>query len=559
MAATAVFGPVPSRPRSPTDDLEEAGLLSAFNRSRSPSESSASTDGDAEVGPPSGGQAAFGAGRCSLALTAGAVLLVTGTAVSAALCSMGRRGLHASVSGLAQKDAVTTYDWGTTYSGGSDYSSYDASASAGAETASSWNDDVFAGTAGTTTPAGSYDYASSYDYAGTAAAAGGYGDTSQAQSASAAYGGGYGYGSEAAVAGADDNAEEAARAGGAYGGGYGYEQQAESALSAAPGYLDTSVKAVPEMSTGGPKEFTGSGGPETIAGTKLVEAGLEDMGAEEVYTHPPEPLPDEDYADENPPMEFYVYRAQSDQNYPMRNANLGDLEGVMWYLHNEIVGFPDPDYKIRHFNISRIIRFKASIQNPPEWFRERRTKFGPYQAYNAGKCSNNQGECDSYYRYGGVVGCQETAQEVAAYLLPDGRAPLWYSLPGPCPTHEYGAKSQECIEQSPGGDCGKGNDVTGAKDCTFKLEWAGEVRLDDFLPPTQDGYQTDLVTFLSAGGREYDKDGDQGVGANFWDGIHDPDACSARVDAVLDKFEAMYPRRPASIGEPPECDNISPD
>jgi hypothetical protein len=276
------------------------------------------------------------------------------------------------------------------------------------------------------------------------------------------------------------------------------------------------------------------------------------------FMHQAEPVPDEDYADENPPIEFYMYRAQSDQNYPMRNANLGDLEGVMWYLHNEIVGFPDKDYKIRHFNITRIIRFKATVQNPPEWFREQHSVFGPYQAYNAGKCSDNTAECDKYYRYGGLVGCQETAQEVAAYRRPDGTSPLWYSLPGPCPTHEFGAKSAECIAQSPGGDCGKGNDVTGAKDCTFLLEWAGELRLDELLPPSADGYATTLTRFIDAGGREYSKDDDKGIGNFFWDNVHDAAACQARVDEVFQRFEQKYPRRPTMLGVYPKCDNPSP-
>jgi hypothetical protein len=40
-----------------------------------------------------------------------------------------------------------------------------------------------------------------------------------------------------------------------------------------------------------------------------------------------------------------VYRAQGETTYPPENVNVADLGGVMWYLHNEIVGRADWGYK----------------------------------------------------------------------------------------------------------------------------------------------------------------------------------------------------------------------
>lgn len=302
----------------------------------------------------------------------------------------------------------------------------------------------------------------------------------------------------------------------------------------------------------GPREFSAQGGPQAIAGTKVVSGGADDLGTESSYTHVPAPVPPASYAAENPPVSMIMYRAQSDQDYPMRNVNTGDLAGVMWYLHNEIIGFPDPNYRIRHFNITRIIRFKATFQNPPAFFRNFRTKFGPYVAYNAGKCGGPG--CDTYPQYGAVVGCQMAAQQVANYASPSGELPVWYSLPGPCPEHEYAAKDPACIRRSPGGDCGRGNPVTGAKDCSYYLQWYGEVRLDDFLPLSYYGRKETLQDFMEVGGREYEKETDKGYYTDFWDGIHDRARNQERVEAVLRRFAEKYPGYPVQSSGTP-CDS----
>lgn len=350
---------------------------------------------------------------------------------------------------------------------------------------------------------------------GTAQAASGYAQTAygqagfagQAAQADAGYG----------QAGSDQQA------------GYGYSIDAGDANGYAPAPYT------------GPLEFTnGGGGPETVAGTKLVQAGAEDLGAENEI-RPDEPIPPADYATENQPMTLMLYRAQSQQDYPMRNVNVADLAGVMWYLHNEIMGFADAENSIRHFNITRIIRFKAVVWNPKEFWDLYHTKFAPYIAYNAAKCSAEG--CDQYATYGAPVGCQIAAKAVANYQSVVGGDPVWLSLPGPCPLHEYGAKTPECVWQSPGGDCGSGKDITGSKDCSFVLTWYGEVRLDHFLPTYEGTSQPiDFKSFLAMGGREYDRDTDQGTYNTFWDGVHDATANNGRMQAVLNRFDELYPQ-----------------
>jgi len=311
----------------------------------------------------------------------------------------------------------------------------------------------------------------------------------------------------------------------------------------------------------GPTEFSGKGGPPMVAGTKLISAGADDETDNDEYSHPPAPSPPPDYAVENPPITMYMYRAQSDENYPMRNVNTGDLAGVLWYLHNEIVAFPDMDWKIRHFNITRIIRFKVTVQNPPEFYERHHRKFAAFVAFGAGKCSVPN--CDSIWKkYGAVVGCQAADTKVANYRsmwqtqtseshCTDGcNAPLWFSLPGPCPSHEYGAKTSDCIWYNPGGDCGKDKEVNGARDCTYYAQWYGEIRLDELLNFTRgDGRRGTFYDFTTSGGREYDKNTDMGVYTNFWDNIHSEKANRQRIDTVRWLFSKKYPKYPTELQE----------
>merc|ERR1712008_606850 len=69
---------------------------------------------------------------------------------------------------------------------------------------------------------------------------------------------------------------------------------------------------------------------------------------------------------------IYMYRAQSDADYPLENVNAADLLGVLWYLHNEIV-----PYCPRKYDITRILRLKVTLRNP----------MMPYVAFDFGQCT----------------------------------------------------------------------------------------------------------------------------------------------------------------------------
>jgi len=264
--------------------------------------------------------------------------------------------------------------------------------------------------------------------------------------------------------------------------------------------------------------------------------------------------------------EFYMYRAQSENNYPMQNVNAASLAGVMWYLHNEIVqSIP------RKYDVTRIMRLKVTMRNPQAWWDAHQAQFGQYVAFDQAMCTVP--DCQNIWdTYGAVVGCQAPNPDVANYtadhqtsLRCDNghcNSPLWYSLPGPCPSMYYGQKTQECIDESPGGFCfssynettglGDKDDwkVTGAWNCSYHVDWAGQVRLDDLVGI---GNYSD---FVAAGYQEYDKIEDVGYGTDFWNGIHNATACQLRMERLKDLFVAKVGENakfPRDLPEP-VCD-----
>jgi len=115
-------------------------------------------------------------------------------------------------------------------------------------------------------------------------------------------------------------------------------------------------------------------------------------------------------AQEMQTMTFYMYRAQSDVLHPFENLNAGDLAGIMWYLHNEIVQTTP-----RNFNVTRILRYKVTVKNPAEFFHEFGKQFGPYVPFDNAKCAV-MGCNEIWSQHGFVVGCKNLDRRMGNYV-----------------------------------------------------------------------------------------------------------------------------------------------
>mmetsp|Transcript_82392 Transcript_82392/g.233662 ORF Transcript_82392/g.233662 Transcript_82392/m.233662 type:complete len:457 (+) Transcript_82392:125-1495(+) len=272
-------------------------------------------------------------------------------------------------------------------------------------------------------------------------------------------------------------------------------------------------------------------------------------------------------------MSFYMYRAQSDADYPATNVNMGDLPGVLWYLHNEVI-VSNP----RKYDVTRIIRFRVTVKTTQHGYAMTHSQFGPFTAFDRGQCTVPT--CDSIFQQNGyLVGCQNTdsSQGLGNYVSlqsvpctpPNCKEGTWYSLPGPCPSYPLENKDYTCNGTSPGGQCqfvyGDGGvtgfdeaPVTGENDCTYYAKWAGQIHLNELigLPPDLASYQA----FWQAQNWEYNVASDAGVctenyNCTFWNGRNDQEACAVRQRYIQDTFDAKFPFYPATstLGESPPC------
>jgi hypothetical protein len=232
---------------------------------------------------------------------------------------------------------------------------------------------------------------------------------------------------------------------------------------------------------------------------------------------------------------FYMYRAMGDNSYPMENVNMADIGGVLWYLHNEVIATVP-----RTFDIKRIVRFKVSV-TAPDSLADIGMDFGVRFAYDSQMCTgagpwNGEGSCDPYYeRYGNFVGCN---------LL--GRYPFPMASQG-FPVHYQGSKWYSLPKEG-ACDC-DGCAPTGAEDCIYSYNWAGDIQLDD-LSGTDDYYGT----WRWWGKKEYDMESDSSWNG-FWNEKFNDDKCAERVQALDWLFREMHPDLPSDADMPsPDCD-----
>jgi len=329
-------------------------------------------------------------------------------------------------------------------------------------------------------------------------------------------------------------------------------------------------------------------------------------------------------------MTFYVYRAQSDDDYAPENVNVADLAGLMWYLHNEVV--PSTP---RKFAVTRILRYKITMQNTEEFYHRFPKQFGPFVAFDSGRCTAPH--CNGIWKdYGFVIGCQnldryvvnvardyvppadDTTRGIIVRQLKDEEervdrekaskasggsehqhgdhattertttqtrttttwttttwttttqthihdgfhSGIWYSLPGTCPDKPVGEKSEECVRHFPGGRC---SSVDGSKSCTYDIEPAGEISLNE-LSGIPEGLSYDewwknsacwaaLANGEQVGPctrKEYDPMIDKGFGTDFWNGKHIVEQGARRLNRIRQLFLEKYPHLPVDMSEP-EC------
>jgi len=238
-----------------------------------------------------------------------------------------------------------------------------------------------------------------------------------------------------------------------------------------------------------------------------------------------------------PLMTFYMYRVANDEDYPLNGVNTASLAGDMWYLHNEVV-----QHCPRKFNMERLLRFRVTVRATPELFGQKKN-FDAFVAFDQAKCTVPMCAKRHWDPFGYVVGCQPN--NVGQVAVPG--SPVWYSLPGTCPNKFYYEKTEACNIAEPGGACPT-SEVTGARNCTYHMERAGEIRLDD-LSGLTDYNQVCQET----GVREYDVDSGVGIGTKFWNGKTDAAAGARRMEIVKALFAQTYPSMPADL-EDPVCD-----
>lgn len=225
-----------------------------------------------------------------------------------------------------------------------------------------------------------------------------------------------------------------------------------------------------------------------------------------------------------------MYRANSEdatKRYSFGNINTGNLDGVVWYLMNEVVTmYTDGTRCPRKFNISQINRYRIRTRATSEIYKVG-MNFGTRFSFDFGNCMgrcfpdnrcSGPDDCDYHYgKYGFNVGCNNFLDH---YPFPDGDTPApggtWYALPAE-------------------GRCS--GEPTGAKDCTWSYEDAGVVSLEEIEATSPSGPNccpADRCT-------------------GFWENQFDEVTTSGRVQAIQSAFAERYPDLPQDFG-PSQCD-----
>jgi hypothetical protein len=222
-----------------------------------------------------------------------------------------------------------------------------------------------------------------------------------------------------------------------------------------------------------------------------------------------------------PSAEFYMYRATSLGGFDkarLGQVNTANLEGVMWYLLNEVVTMYSVGSRCpRKYGIAAIHRFKVTYAPTPELVKEG-MHWGARFTFDNGSCmgrcfSDNlctgEDDCAEHYgKYGMVPGCNNFRDgrpfpDLETHT-PNG---IWYSLPA-------------------GGRCAH---PTGSHDCTWSYEDAGYITLEE-VEKANPGQGNCC----------------NGVCTNFWD---DPLRNDWRANMARNFFAGKYPNMPRGLAQ----------
>jgi len=277
-----------------------------------------------------------------------------------------------------------------------------------------------------------------------------------------------------------------------------------------------------------------------LRGKTSEEALSEDEDFEELNLDDEDDDFEEDFGEEaanisaNGEWTFYAYRSKTDSTYEDTNVNMANLAGVMWYLHNEVVG-----HCPRKFGITRVLRYKITL-HPTHALTSTGKNYAPLCHFDRGACTGPLPVLADYKKFGFVVGCDKPSFNQAAYYKA-----TWYSFPGECPDKPIEKKTSSCNRDRPGGLCKPGQPW--GKTCTWRKAPAGEITLDAMT------HNHNFEKRCKKGFYEYDEDKDRGQGTNFWHGKKEWRVANRRLSWVKKVWHKKYPTMPA-LAAGPECE-----
>ena len=241
-------------------------------------------------------------------------------------------------------------------------------------------------------------------------------------------------------------------------------------------------------------------------------------------------------------LNFYTYRAQCDKVTSCRgnglapstfegNVDMANLEGVLSYIHNEILGYTRCERNnevTRPYEMSRITRWNVTIRSTNDVAPH---QFGQFEAFDEGQLRN----------WPSVnVGCGRPWY----HRTPLYKNAIYFSLPGACSTQKWGQKSDACKSEQPGGQCPAGKLPSGREGCTWQATPIGSLSIDEVA-----GIM-DRRAFCMSGGQDLVKGTDKGRHSCFWDGLSDSNRNAERASRLNQKFMMRYPEIPGDVPSP---------